>query len=82
LEEKAMKQKKIPGRAVLLSAFIPGLGQFYNGQWAKGIFFLLTWITMVTWPFAVTDAWDSAVRINQAELSQSARGATRTPARA
>ncbi|NWJ97744.1 MAG: TM2 domain-containing protein [Chloroflexi bacterium] len=77
-----MKPKKNPGRAVLLSAFIPGMGQFYNGEWAKGIFFLLTWITMVTWPFAVTDAWDSAVRINQADLAQAIRSSKPTTARA
>ena len=26
-----------PAVAVLLSALLPGLGQFYNGQWGKGL---------------------------------------------
>ncbi len=68
-----MKPKKNVGYAVLLSAFIPGLGQFYNGDWGKGIFFLLTWITLVTWPFAVTDAWDTARRINERAFTDSIR---------
>ncbi len=76
-----MKEKKNVSHAVLLSAFIPGLGQFYNGEVGKGIFFLLTWITMVTWPFAVTDAMDSARRINQDFLNDQARR-SRVPARA
>ena len=29
------------GLAALLSALLPGLGQFYNRQWAKGAGFLL-----------------------------------------
>lgn len=65
-----MKQKKNPGLAVLLSAFIPGLGQFYNGQIGKGLFFLITWVSLITWPFAVTDAWETATKINQAEFEK------------
>jgi len=30
-----------PALAALLSALLPGLGQFYNRQWGKGIGFLL-----------------------------------------
>jgi len=78
-----MKQKKNPGYAVLLSAFIPGMGQLYNGEWGKAVFFLLTWITLVTWPFAVTDAWDSAERINQQAYANALKGSqNRAPARA
>lgn len=78
-----MKQKKNPGHAVLLSAFIPGLGQLYNGQPLKALFFLITWVTFITWPFAVTDAWETATKINQAEFEKNitnqnrARTATR-----
>ncbi len=68
-----MKPKKNVSHAVLLSAFIPGAGQLYNGEIGKAIFFLLTWITMITWPFAVTDAMDSARRINQEQLNDLAR---------
>ncbi len=30
-----------PGTAAVLSALIPGLGQFYNGSWLRGIFWLI-----------------------------------------
>ena len=29
--------KKQPGKAFLLSFFLPGLGQYYNGDWEKGV---------------------------------------------
>jgi TM2 domain-containing membrane protein YozV len=32
---------KDPGTAAVLSALIPGLGQFYNGAWLRGIFWLI-----------------------------------------
>ena len=73
-----MKQKKNPSHAVLMSAFIPGLGQLYNGQPLKGLFFLLTWITLVTWPFAVTDAWETATRLNAAEFERMVRAGSRS----
>lgn len=30
-----------PGTAAVLSFLIPGLGQFYNGKWMRGIFWLV-----------------------------------------
>ena len=30
-----------PGTAAVLSFFIPGLGQFYNGKFLRGIFWLI-----------------------------------------
>ena len=30
-----------PGTAAVLSAIIPGLGQFYNGDFLRGIFWLI-----------------------------------------
>lgn len=33
--------RKNPGAAVVLSFFIPGLGQIYNGQIMKGIVFII-----------------------------------------
>jgi TM2 domain-containing membrane protein YozV len=30
-----------PGTAAVLSALIPGLGQFYNGDFLRGIFWLI-----------------------------------------
>ncbi len=32
---------KNPGTAAVLSALIPGLGQFYIGAWLRGIFWLI-----------------------------------------
>ena len=30
-----------PGLAAVLSFFIPGVGQIYNGKWLRGIFWLI-----------------------------------------
>jgi hypothetical protein len=30
-----------PGTAAVLSALIPGIGQFYNGDFLRGIFWLI-----------------------------------------
>lgn len=35
-----------PRIAALLSALLPGLGQFYNRQWAKGAGFLIGVVTL------------------------------------
>ena len=42
---------KNPGLAAVLSFFYPGLGQFYNGHFLKGIFFLFIWpiLFVVAW---------------------------------
>jgi TM2 domain-containing membrane protein YozV len=32
---------KHAGTAAVLSALIPGVGQFYNGAWLRGIFWLI-----------------------------------------
>lgn len=71
---------KSPGLAAVLSFFVPGLGQIYNGQIAKGIvvfvigplFFLgvLGWIGVgyllyvPLWIYAIYDAYRTAERIN------------------
>ena len=36
-----MADTKNPGVAAVLSALIPGLGQFYNGDFLRGIFWLI-----------------------------------------
>jgi hypothetical protein len=33
-------ERKLPGRALLLSAVLPGMGQFYAGSWITGVGFL------------------------------------------
>ena len=36
-----MPQPKHPGNAAVLSLIIPGIGQFYNGDFWRGIFWLI-----------------------------------------
>ena len=36
-----MSATRNPGTAAVLSAIIPGLGQFYNGDFLRGIFWLI-----------------------------------------
>jgi TM2 domain-containing membrane protein YozV len=36
-----MADAKNPGLAAVLSAILPGLGQFYNGDFLRGIFWLI-----------------------------------------
>ena len=36
-----MSEMKNPGMAAVLSAVIPGIGQFYNGDFLRGIFWLI-----------------------------------------
>jgi TM2 domain-containing membrane protein YozV len=40
-EVNNMRDTKNPGLAAVLSAIIPGLGQFYNGDFLRGIFWLI-----------------------------------------
>jgi TM2 domain-containing membrane protein YozV len=75
-------RRKDPGTAVLLSAFVPGGGQLYNGQVGKGLaiifaqivnFFLLfigigVLTGLATWIWGMIDAHGSAERINRGEL--------------
>lgn len=36
-----VSEMKNPGTAAVLSAVIPGIGQFYNGDFLRGIFWLI-----------------------------------------
>ncbi|TFD97059.1 hypothetical protein [Jeotgalibacillus sp. R-1-5s-1] len=70
---------KNPGIAVLLSFFLTGLGQIYNGHILKGVlmivlqivnaFLVILFIGMITYPlvwvWGLYDAYKSADRINQ-----------------
>ena len=38
---KTMSDMKNPGTAAVWSAVIPGIGQFYNGDFSRGIFWLI-----------------------------------------
>ena len=71
---------KNPGLAAILSFFFAGIGQIYNGQFGKGIMFLviqginalliLVFIGLITGPItaiiAAYDAYKSAEKINNA----------------
>ena len=70
---------KNPGLAAVLSFFWMGLGQIYNGQIAKGIFFIIayavSWLLMfvviglittpLLWIYGIYDSYHSAKTINE-----------------
>lgn len=78
MPEQPPKFYKNPSIAIVLSFFWPGLGQLYNGEIGKGIFFLiaagisalLMWLVIgfllypVIWIWGMVDANSSAKRIN------------------
>lgn len=69
---------KSPGLAAVLSFFICGLGQIYNGQILKGFIFLvaygISWLMMwiiigfittpILWIWGIVDAYRKAQKIN------------------
>ena len=79
----AMMQKKSAGVAVILSFFLPGLGQIYNGQIGKGIiliilsvvFWLLSSIVIgiplyiILWIYGMYNAYSTANQINAGAIS-------------
>jgi len=70
---------KNPGLAAVLSFFICGLGQIYNGQIFKGIVFIISYaiswaltfvlvgwfIVPVLWIWGMYDAYKNAEKINK-----------------
>jgi len=48
--------------AFILSGFLPGLGQFYNGEWKKGCAFLVA--DAVLKPYLLPEAWLEILRGN------------------
>lgn len=70
---------KNPGLAAILSFFIPGLGQIYNGQIGKGLLIItlqainallclvvIGFITgAIVWVWSIYDAYKSSERINK-----------------
>ena len=61
--------------ALLLSFFIPGLGQVYNGKFWKGIFFMIAIFAgaffiipgIIIWIWGLYDAYTEAEQINNGE---------------
>ncbi|MFN4032618.1 MAG: B-box zinc finger protein [Fimbriimonadales bacterium] len=50
------RHQQSPFWAGVFSAFVPGLGQFYNGEHGKGIAILLTGWLILPWLYGVIDA--------------------------
>jgi TM2 domain-containing membrane protein YozV len=75
-------RRKDPGVAALISFFLPGGGQLYNGQVGKGVAFLLVSIVnfvlmfvgigfltgIATWIWSMVDAHQTAEKINRGLL--------------
>jgi TM2 domain-containing membrane protein YozV len=40
-DNRTMAGYRNPGTAAVLSAIVPGIGQFYNGDFIRGIFWLI-----------------------------------------
>lgn len=56
-----------PAQAALLSLVLPGMGQVYNGQRDRGLWFALLAVLVVPWLYAIADAWKVAAQINAGE---------------
>jgi len=56
---------KNPGLAAVLSLFLPGAGQCYNGHIGKALLFFFTAWLIIPWIWSIFDAYSSANRINQ-----------------
>lgn len=75
-------ERKTPIFSVILSFIFPGLGQFYNGQSTKGLYFIIlavvSWILfliligmiiyVLIWIWSIFDAYQSAEAINRGEI--------------
>jgi TM2 domain-containing membrane protein YozV len=58
------RRERSPLLAALLSLLLPGLGQLYNGEPAKALFFLLASIFLIPWVIAVIEAYYAARMAN------------------
>ena len=72
------QQMRNPGTAAVLSAILPGIGQFYNGDFLRGIFWLIVtpgmWIGtggMLGWVCHVIAAFTAYHRARKKNLSAS-----------
>lgn len=75
---------KNPGLAAVLSFFITGLGQIYNGQIAKGIGLMVAGVISaglcvvvigfillpIVWIYGIYDAYKTAERINASSAAK------------
>jgi tetratricopeptide (TPR) repeat protein len=69
--------EKSPGIAALLSFFLPGLGQVYNGDFTRGLLFLVVTCIgifllvipgVIVWIYQVYDAYSTAKKMNTGEI--------------
>ena len=74
-----VRMVKNPGVAAVLSFFVMGLGQMYNGEIAKGLIFIVLYAlsvlamfiligfltTPILWAYGIYDAHKTANRINE-----------------
>ena len=74
-----IRMVKNPGVAAVLSFFVMGLGQMYNGEIAKGLIFIVLYAlsvlamfiligfltTPILWAYGIYDAHKTANRINE-----------------
>ena len=58
------RRERSPVLAALLSVLLPGLGQLYNGEPGKALFFLLASVFVIPWVFAVAEAYYAARMAN------------------
>jgi TM2 domain-containing membrane protein YozV len=65
-----------PGTAAVLSLLIPGVGQIYNGDFLRGLFWLIVtpglWIGtggLLGWPFHLIAAYTAYQRAAKKNLS-------------
>lgn len=78
MTQESQTPQKHPGTAAVLSVLIPGLGQMYNGDFLRGVFWLLItpgfwvgsggflgWVCHV---FSAYTAYHRAEQINRGEL--------------
>lgn len=61
--------KKKVGLSTLISIFIPGGGQIYQGEYLKGLLILLLSWLILPWLYGIYDAYTMASTFNQ-ELSE------------
>jgi predicted transporter len=57
----ASEPSRNAGTAGVLSAFLPGLGQFYNRQWTKGALFLSIFLVLAGILLSSTEELQQAV---------------------
>ncbi|MDD4955699.1 MAG: hypothetical protein PHP17_06655 [Candidatus Omnitrophica bacterium] len=64
----AKKQEHSASLAAILSFFVAGLGQMYNGQAWKGLLIFVTSLLFVPWVIGIFDAYFTAKKINRGEI--------------